>query len=241
MKQIKDQLALGVRAAVKSWPTYDGGQLDRSRFITSSEVGKCMRMVKYGKVYPERAYDDENWGYAERGHAGEAWMVDNLIRSGMELLYAGDGQVSFYAGCQSGTPDAVEEYREGLWLYELKTIDPRVYFNNLPRSAHVDQLFQNMDVVAASLDTPVYGGSLFYLDASDFQKSRQYDYNADHKKEAALQERAEYIHAAASPEALPTEGMTNGDCDHCPFTEECSQAIAEEFKVLHGVGKGVFK
>lgn len=64
-----------------SWPTYDGFELDRSEFLTSSEVSKCLRwsfFSKYPEKYPLPVGKGGNNGFAERGHAIEARFVQKI-------------------------------------------------------------------------------------------------------------------------------------------------------------------
>jgi hypothetical protein len=243
MINIQDILKRGYNAQTTSWPTYDGKQLDRSQFVTSSEILNCARRIKFEKA-AIAAYGPlpfPNWGYAERGNIIEAWIVEMFKLAGTELLFGGKDQRSFYVDKQSGTPDGMVRYKSGYWVLELKSIDPRTNTRFLPKENHVAQLQQNMDLVATCLDTSVYGGSLFYIDASNLQKSLQFDIDVDHAYAGQLQERAERIMEAPSPADLPSEGMHNGDCDRCTFTAECSQIVAGDLTQLQKAGQDVFK
>ena len=250
MYDIKEEIAKGFALkGKKMWPTYTGRNLDRHKFVTSSEILNCARRIKYEKDWGEAQYvlnkrtdmPFPNWGFAERGNLIEDWIVDMLRLAGHDLVHAGSDQVSFFIGAQSGTPDGMEKFKRGYWVHEFKSIDPRTATRNLPKPAHIAQLQQNMDLVAACKDKPVYGGSLFYIDASNLQRCFQFDVEPDHKYQAELQARAEMIVAADTPADLPNEGMFNGDCDRCGFTAECSRLVAGDFDGLQNAGKGVFK
>ena len=126
-------------------------------------------------------------------------------------------------------------------MHEYKSIDPRTAIRNLPKPAHIAQIQQNMDLVSHCLDVGFAGGTLFYTDASNLQKTQQYDVDVDHAFAQSLQERAEGIMAASSPADLPSEGMHTGDCDRCAFTAECSRIVAGDVSGLQKVGQNVFK
>jgi len=243
--KIADALSKGVDASVSRWPTFSGKELDRSKYVTASEIGTCARKIKFGKMAtPNDRTESGNlkrWGFAERGNSAETWIVEKLEAAGVGLEYAGRDQRSFYVGAQAGTPDGMYPYQNGKWLVEFKSIDPRKRRSDLPSKAHVDQVHQNMDVVSFCLDVPVYGGSLFYINASDYQDTLQFDIHADHAEQQRLQDRAEWIIAAASPADLPNEGMFNGDCDYCGFTDQCSRIVAGDYADLQNTGKGIFK
>lgn len=243
MINIQKEIDKGHATQVMTWPTYDdSGPLPRHKFVTSSEVGKCARMVRFSKdAGPQPHQTLPNWGYAERGNIIEEWAVKMLRLAGVELEYAGTDQRSFYTGVQSGTPDGVAPYGKCLWAYEFKSIDPRKRVSDLPNEAHVKQLHQNMDLMETCLDKVVLGGSLFYINASNLQQTYQFNVGADHALWAELQARAEWIMAAESPAALPPEGMSTSDCDYCGFTEQCSRIVGEGLTGLQNAGNGVFK
>jgi hypothetical protein len=246
MIDIKKTLHEGVVADVSRWPTFDGKSLLRHKYVTSSEIKSCARRIKFEKLWAEASYTDgtgylTRWGFAERGNAVEVWAVDKLTKAGVELEYAGKDQVSFHLMNQAGTPDGMHRYKSGLWVHEFKSFDPRKRRDNIKSPNHVSQLQQNMDLVHYCLDTPVYGGTLTYINASDFQDVLQFDVEPDHAHQQELQDRAEWIMAAETPADLPNEGMFNGDCDYCGFTEECSRIVAGDFADLQNAGKGIFK
>ncbi len=243
MINIKDALQVGYTTYVQRWPTFDGKQLLRHKYVTSSEITRCARRIKFEKDWGERMHVQNKvtslgrWGFAERGNNVERWVVETLERAGHELLYAGKDQVSFHLMRQSGTPDGMHRYKSGLWLHEFKSFDPRKRRDNIKDPAHVSQLQQNMDLVHFCLDTPVYGGTLTYVNASDFQDVLEYHMEPDHEEQQRLQHRAEWIMAADTPADLPNEGMFNGDCDYCGFTEECSRLVAGDVADLQKTEK----
>jgi CRISPR/Cas system-associated exonuclease Cas4 (RecB family) len=215
----------------KRWPTYDGNTLDRGKFVTSSEIGKCARMVKYGKVLePVEGFGKYGWGFAQRGHSVEAWVVQQLHNiPGHEFQFGGEKQVSFYDGAQAGTPDHVLSVDGDVWVIDYKSIDPRTNISNLPKPEHVSQVIQNMDLVEACLDVDTKGGLLVYINASDFSEIYEYviDRNSPNVGEhmVYLERRAKSIIEAESPDDLEPEGLYNGQCKTCVFTDHCSAAL----------------
>lgn len=215
----------------KSWPTYDGGQLDRTKYVSASEIDRCERMVKFGKVYPNEGTSIYGWGFAERGHAIEAWYAEKVMHiPGYRFEYTGGAQRSFYDQCQSGTPDGVMFTDDnGVWVLDYKSIDPRTNVSNLPKKEHMAQVIQNMDLVEACLDIDVAGGLLLYINASDISEMHEYvvDRNSPKVGEEMmrLERRAKRIVEAETPDELEPEGLYNGQCKNCAYASLCSASI----------------
>lgn len=217
------------------WPTYGGGFLDRTKFVTSSEVGGCSRKIKFSKVLPRGGFP--NWGYAERGHVIEAWGIA-LIREavkqtmpGWSVMYAGEGQVSFHDQYQSGTPDGVLVHKKSWTGYtlEVKSVDPRTNYDNLPKIKHLDQVQQNMDLVEANTKIEIIGAKLIHIDASNLQRRKEIAFEPDHARMDFLQEKAAKIMEAEGPESFPPEGtFMPKECDQCDFQAACSALVAKE-------------
>lgn len=246
MNTLKDLVKHGysVRPADK-WPTYDGCELDRSKFITSSEIGSCARSIKYSKQGNRAKL--ERYGFAERGHTAERWVVEQLRHAGAKVSYEGENQVSFHHGVRSGTPDGIVEFSNGdVALFDIKCVDPRANWNALPRSYNVDQVLQNIDLVEACLDRLIDYGILFYINATDYEDIKEIRVDIDEDKIVALRIRAEEIAAYETPEDAPPEGVFNGSCRMCDFRSMCSGAVkadklmkAKEEKITE-VGRNVF-
>ena len=227
------------------WPLYNGGILDRSEYVTASEVGTCSRKIKLDKLAMKRdgytpgagtkTKSTDDWGFWERGHNVERWLVELLHAgweglgpqtAGWEIMFTGDDQVSFVDGVQSGTPDgiAVNWAQETFYTLEFKSHDPRTNVSRLPKIVHRDQVVQNTDLIATNMDLSPSGGLILYVDASDHK--RRYPFMIDWNEEHAdrLQAKAERI-MEASPEELKPEGMfsPNDDCKHCKHTVACNQ------------------
>jgi hypothetical protein len=227
---LKPLLSRAVAQSVSLWPAYDGTMLDRSKFITSSEIGGCAREARYKKDFPPQGGLSE-WGYAERGHAQEAWIVqklNSLSDAEYTFEYLGEAQRSFYEGVQSGTPDGVAYDCDGNFGMEFKSIDPRFRIANLPKPPHVSQVLQNVDLLQRCTGLAFEGAMLSYTDASDFSKVTEFW--VDTTDSSAMEEtiklrvRAEWIMSAASPADLPPEGVHKDLCKYCAFTAKCSDA-----------------
>lgn len=244
-------LHLAVKGQVKEWPTYDGKQLDRSKFVSSSEIGYCARRIWFSKQLPSpRGLN--TWGYAERGHGHEAWMVDKLrtIDTEFQFRYMGDFQVSFYDRYQSGTPDGLWVSLEQKILFENKSIDPRKKVSGLPESAHRDQVIQNMDLVETCLNIKLDGGLIAYSDASNFELIREYYVDRSSpqvgERMEQLEIRAEKIMKATSADEVEPEGLYNGGCKTCDFGSQCSAAVTatnnerNRYGQISKVGANVF-
>ena len=171
----------GSVAAQKSdWPLYDdeNGRLDRNAVLTASENLRCLRELKFAKAESRQG---DKWGMAQRGHAVEAWVVEQITASlglGEKVLLEGENQRSFLcdeAGL-SGTPDGVF-FKDGIYtLLEFKSADPRTNLEAMtaPKPQHLAQVQQNMwllNLHGLDVDQAV----VLYVDASDFQRMRQFD------------------------------------------------------------------
>jgi len=141
----------GSVAAQKSdWPLYDDeeGRLDRNAVLTASENLRCLRELKFAK---SESRQGDRWGMAQRGHAVEAWVVEQIMASlgvGEFVDLAGDGQRSFLcdeAGL-SGTPDGLFTKDGAHTLLEFKSADPRTNLEGMtaPKPQHLAQVQQNM-------------------------------------------------------------------------------------------------
>lgn len=218
-----------VAAQVSQWPLYDDEDtyLDRSAVLTASENLRCLRELKFSKTTP---VPFERWGMAQRGHAVEAWVVEQIAASlqlGEKISLHGDNQRSLLDDVSglSGTPDGLFRTADNdLILLEFKSADPRTNLEAMtaPKPQHLAQVQQNMWLLRRH-GLRVERAIVLYIDASDFQRMRQFDVAYDNGETAQRAEiRAELLFGAANPAALPAEGLTNNGCGFCAFTEECS-------------------
>lgn len=221
-----------------AWPLYRGGDLDRGQYLTASENLTCLRQLRFKKDHTSDRLD--RWGYAERGHAVEAWVVDRLeeaLPEGVDMTFYGLAQRSFKddATRLSGTPDGVltiiqGRKRDKRHLLEFKSVDPRRNLEAMDRPApqHEAQVQQNMFLLRKH-KIMVTSAFVIYIDASNFQRSKQFEVKYDAKAADRFATRAEILFAAGSPADLDAEGLTNNGCTYCEFTEQCSaiQAAAK--------------
>lgn len=231
VKVLAPLLEKAIEAKRQTWPTYDGKVLDRTQFVSSSEVGKCARQIYFSKNLPpiEGRF---KWGFAERGHGHEAWVVEKLkaIETEFEFNHMGNEQVSFYAGYQSGTPDGTWVKMFASWiLFEHKSFDPRSKVSNFPKPEHIAQVVQNMDLVEECLNITFDGALLVYSNASDFSSTHEFwiDRSSPEVGEMmiALEKRAEAIMTAKSADEVEPEGLFNGGCKTCAYGSQCSAAV----------------
>lgn len=229
---LKALVEQGVANAPKQlWPTHDGKQLDRSAFVTASEVGNCVRSTWFAKhALPPKG--DGVWGYFARGHNVEAWVVDQLrmSNSGATFIMMGSDQRSMHWEGQAGTPDGImTTLDQEHYVFDIKSIHPQTNRKFLPKPQHVMQIHQNILLAEKCLDIEIAGGMILYVDASNYQTMDEYYIEYDIAAMEQVTDRATRIHEADKPNDLPAEGMfkSNG-CKFCPFTANCSDAVLAE-------------
>lgn len=214
----------GVALNKSAWPLHGSTDefLDRNAVLTASENLRCLRELKFSKTTPR---ESDKWGMAERGHAVEAWVVEQLRRAMLLPMFAGDEQRSFLhdESGLSGTPDGLVMV-DGKWiLLEFKSVDPRTNLEAMtaPKPQHAAQVQQNMWLLAMH-NYPVEEAMILYVDASDFQRHKQFNVAYDGGETAQRAEIRAAILFDTDVMDLPAEGLTNGGCTYCSFKEECS-------------------
>lgn len=214
----------GVALNKSAWPLHGSTDefLDRNAVLTASENLRCLRELKFSKTTPR---ESDKWGMAERGHAVEAWLVEQLRRAMLLPMFAGDEQRSFLhdESGLSGTPDGLVMV-DGKWiLLEFKSVDPRTNLEAMtaPKPQHAAQVQQNMWLLAMH-NYPVEEAMVLYVDASDFQRHKQFNVAYDGGETAQRAEIRAAILFDTDVMDLPAEGLTNGGCTYCAFKEECS-------------------
>jgi CRISPR/Cas system-associated exonuclease Cas4 (RecB family) len=214
----------GVALNKSAWPLFgeDEVYLDRNAVLTASENLRCLRELKFSKTTPR---ESDKWGMAERGHAVEAWVVEQLRRAMLLPMFAGDQQRSFLhdESGLSGTPDGLVMV-DGKWiLLEFKSVDPRTNLEAMtaPKPQHAAQVQQNMWLLAMH-NYPVEEAMVLYVDASDFQRHKQFNVAYDGGETAQRAEIRAAILFDTDVMDLPAEGLTNNGCTYCAFKEECS-------------------
>ena len=214
----------GVALNKSAWPLHGSTDefLDRNAVLTASENLRCLRELKFSKTTPR---ESDKWGMAERGHAVEAWVVEQLRRAMLLPMFAGDQQRSFLhdESGLSGTPDGLVLV-EGKWiLLEFKSVDPRTNLEAMtaPKPQHAAQVQQNMWLLNMH-DYTVDEAMVLYVDASDFQRHKQFNVAYDNGETAQRAEIRAAILFDTDVMDLPAEGLTNNGCTYCAFKEECS-------------------
>lgn len=214
----------GVKLNKSAWPLYgdDDCFLDRNAVLTASENLRCLRELKFNKTMPR---ESDKWGMAERGHAVEAWIVEQLCRAHLPILLAGSDQRSFLhdESGLSGTPDGLVWIDGKPVLVEFKSVDPRTNLEGMsaPKPQHFAQVQQNMWLLNMH-GTAVQEAVILYVDASDFQRTKQFNLAYDGGEVARRAEIRAAILFDTEVMDLPAEGLTNGGCTYCAFKEECS-------------------
>lgn len=214
----------GVKLNKSAWPLYgdDDCYLDRNAVLTASENLRCLRELKFNKTMPR---ESDKWGMAERGHAVEAWIVEQIDRTDARITLAGKQQRSFLndESGLSGTPDGLMLIDGKLVLVEFKSIDPRTNLEGMsaPKPQHAAQVQQNMWLLNMH-DFAVEEAMILYVDASDFQRTKQFNVAYDGGEVARRAEIRAAILFDTNVMDLPAEGLTNGGCTYCAFKEECS-------------------
>lgn len=257
--KLKDVIKRGVALRPKDkWPTFDGKELDRSKFVTSSEIGKCARMIWFAKYAAEHnipppqdvsSFQTSGWGFWARGHNVEAWVVEQLRRSdaSADFKYIGDEQVSFYCDAQSGTPDGVMIDTAGITVFDIKSMDPRKGRKGLPEDSHVKQVIQNMDLIEQCTDLIPSGGKLIYVNCSNYEEMYEFDIERNEDLMDELNARAHMIMSAEQAEDVEPEGIYNNGCGFCPFKSHCNDAQTRaksakmEAKAREGIANNVFR
>jgi CRISPR/Cas system-associated exonuclease Cas4 (RecB family) len=228
-------LDYAVQQKVQTWPTFDGKNLDRSRYVSASEIGYCARRVWFSKNLP-LAEGKFSWGFAERGHGHEAWIVGKLnsVETEYKWMLTGSEQVSVYHGYQSGTPDGLYSVNGKNVVVDFKSVDPRTNLSNLPKKQHIWQVVQNADLIEACFDMPVDGALLAYSDASDFSKITEYYFDLTSPNAGELmiwlERRAEQIMTTSRAGDVEPEGLYDGGCKTCPFGGQCSASVMQSKK-----------
>jgi CRISPR/Cas system-associated exonuclease Cas4 (RecB family) len=214
----------GVALNKSAWPLHGSTDefLDRNAVLTASENLRCLRELKFSKTTPR---ESDKWGMAERGHAVEAWLVEQLRRAMLLPMFAGDQQRSFLhdESGLSGTPDGLVMV-DGKWiLLEFKSVDPRTNLEGMtaPKPQHAAQVQQNMWLLNMH-DYTVDEAMVLYVDASDFQRHKQFNVAYDNGETAQRAEIRAAILFDTDVMDLPAEGLTNNGCTYCAFKEECS-------------------
>jgi hypothetical protein len=190
---------------------------DRRSWVGSSEVGKCLRQVAFGKL--------------------EQYEPDPEFVEGARLLYAGEEQETLVDEWLSATTDGVfvglprdclaplgvADTGPGGIVWDCKSLDPR-YSSGLPKPEHTAQVQAAMGIIRKSYypECPDYA-VLSYIDASDWSRVQEFVVKFDPAQYQAALDRARAIKFCDDPAELPAEGKIIGgsECRWCPYQRQC--------------------
>lgn len=206
---------------------------DRLQYLNSSEADNCIRWLWYDRNGYEG--EEQEWGYAWRGHMAEEYVVRCLrARNDVELLDAGDDQVSLQDEKRrlSATPDGFIRVADGpVEGLEVKSIDPRTNRSNLPKPEHITQFKIAMALMNQRLDKAAWlieRGRLIYIDASNYNDILEFTVEAgDDKLLDVYAKKAAKIYRTKDVAGLDREGKRNGGCTYCPHKEACGVTIED--------------
>jgi len=205
------------------------GHYDRNAYGNASEIAGCIRKQWYQRNVKDQP--EQDWGYARRGTHMEKYVVESLVAANIPLRSAGEGQLSIQDDdlMLSCTPDGIVDYGAdgGLWVLEIKSIDPRTNTDRLPRDAHVTQNSIGVEMLANHnplLD--VQGGIILYIDASNYNVLHQFETKRNPRILQQMSRRAKRVLKSRSVDGLDREGKTTGDCRYCPFKEQCGVSVS---------------
>lgn len=243
---------------------------NRSLTIGASEIGACARRVWYEKKLGKAGYDPdfkESLGAATRGDIIEdnytTEIVKHAVRTQLardaELIWAGRaGQQTLTAPqwYMSATPDGMiinaplnVLAHEGIstiispqLVTEMKSFDPRILAESLPKQQHVDQLIMQMGLIRKEGTYSPAFGIIVYVNASFLDDVRIFPvaYNPD--TFTAQIRRALYIMGANDADQVRPEGKIAGEkeCQHCPFAGRCigyAKRVGKNTTTLEAVPK----
>jgi hypothetical protein len=212
---------------------------DRLATLGSSENGRCARQVTFEKleVPPDPGYQP-TWGAALRGDLLEEnfWVPALKAAFGINLLYAGQDQVTRVDGYLSATPDGlltnlptdclshlgIPDIETPELLVECKSIDPRMSLRHA-KSEHIFQVQVALGVMRATTAHRPTWALITYINASFLNDITEFAIRFDAAIYAAAGDRARRILGAHDPGELPPEGKIAGgsECRYCAWAEQC--------------------
>lgn len=238
------RLDLHAAALAHAHESKTGFEHDRSKTVGASEIGRCIRAVAMKKqgVKPDTDHVDDP-GFATRGNLIEdGWAAPVLARAaeaaGAKLLWSGqENQTSIvwekkYASC---TPDGLfvgvpRDWLAGLGvkkcsphvLAEIKSIDPRVSPDRLPKDGHPEQAHFGMGLVRAATEYKPEFALLYYVNCSKL--TDQYPLVIAFNESYFARQLARAKKAVTTPwKTLVAEGKIGGgkQCKYCEFQRTC--------------------
>lgn len=237
---VRNQGSKAFRLYTPNGEVDEAALLDRSSFITSSQISRCEREIYFQLLnYAVETEDAEqfsssvsSWGFFERGDNVEEWInskLDDDPKLSTLVTYRGDNQASF---CDTenhvaSTPDGLMAVGENtVATVEFKSIDPRIATAKLPKPEHIDQVLIAQETVAKVTGWDVTGTHLLYVNASKYDEMFEYFVEYDYDRVQELYEKAERILSYTAPEQAAPEGIHKGQCVYCGFKAQCSAITA---------------
>ncbi len=238
------RLDLHTSALAVAKAAHTGFGHDRSQTVGASEIGRCIKAVGMKKqgVKPDKDHVDDP-GFAQRGNILEdQWAVpvlqDVADAAKAELLWAGQSnQTSFewkkrYASC---TPDgllvgAPKDFLAGLGvkktsphvLCEIKSIDPRIAPDKLPKGGHAEQAHYGMGIVRAATEYQPEYALLLYVNCSKLTDMwpMAIEFNQPYFDRQLVRAKKA---VTTDWKKLPAEGKIGGgsQCSMCEFQRSC--------------------
>lgn len=224
---------------------------DRSKTVGASEIGKCFRRVVYAKTGTavDEGHEVDS-GFGVRGDVMEdgwtapftEWFASEVL--GGRLLYAGQGNQLTFANPTVGvsaTPDGLAvdvdvaklaqllgvpvptNAEKCTLLVEMKSFDPRIQADRLPKPEHIPQTILQSGVIQHATEYHPIGALLLYVNASDYYDIRAWFVPHSEQAFESLVERAVVILQTKNPDAALPEGKMRGgrECAECPYARRC--------------------
>lgn len=231
---------------------------DRSKTVGASEVFRCNRwnvFNKRGEEFGAKPNPDfaQRWGAMQRGNLIEDHHVAPALKylpEPLRALYVGQkNQKTLISGKNSATPDGlIVDIPEGELLIkagdkvetaiigpercmgiEIKSIDPRATLGEA-KDMHRGQSQVGLGLIREKTKYKPRYWLILYVDASFIDNVTPFLIEYDESIYATAKTRAEAVYAVSDPLEMPAEGKWDNQCDNCPFSQACGEAIFSRFK-----------
>ena len=221
----------------RDWTSPTAEPVVRDRLLGSSEVSQCLRHTWAEKHGVTPSHPDQPAGYYARGNNMEGWITQ-LIRDTFpeyEVEYTDDEQLTLIDPVTKkvcATPDGLMWRKRKLGTHtlvpssytqlEVKTVDPRTDFDNLPRPRHVTQFRIAMALMREVMGITPRRGILLYVDASNWRAMEEFVVRPDGGKALRdARKRADKLFSVNDMLQLPAEGAMTQECGVCPYRGSC--------------------
>jgi len=225
---------------------------DRRLTVGASECFGCIRKTWFTKRGDEFGVErdaeyEENWGAMERGNIIENHFIvpgveEGLLRRGLELIMAGDGQDTILDDIHSATldgliidPTGAPLPRDFLAYYgvedigeqdsivlEMKSFDPRLTLNH-EKAVHRGQTQMQMGLIRDKTDYKPEWAVLIYINASWLSDIRVFVIPYEEAVYRIGRERNDKVFGLDDAGMFAAEGKMDGLCAYCPFQGACQK------------------